>query len=370
MSIRKRDREGKPWESRLRRPDGKQVSRSFRTRKEAEKWEREQQTRMDRGEWVDPSASLITFAEYAERWMAHRPQLRPRTREVYESQLRRHVLPAFGNLSLAKITTPAIREWHVSVVATAGASTAAKCYRLLSTILRQAVDDQLLFRSPAQVRGASVENAPERPIATVAELAELIDVADERIRAFIVLGAWCSLRLSELLGLQRRHVDQMHGTVTVEQQRQELAGGGVAIVPPKTAAGRRTVTVPPPIRPIVAEHLERFAGPGADGYVFTGPKGGPMRRATLYKMWNEAKAAAGVSETLHVHDLRHTGNTLAAATGASTRELMARMGHAAPRAALIYQHATQERDEAIAAALGDLMTGAKPAPRAAVRKLM
>src|SRR6187399_966855 len=59
-----------------------------------------------------------------------------------------------------------------------------------------------------------------------------------------------------------------------------------------------------------------------------------------------------------LHDLRHTGNTLAAATGASTRELMARMGHASPRAALIYQHARSERDCAIAAALGEMLTAA------------
>lgn len=62
---------------------------------------------------------------------------------------------------------------------------------------------------------------------------------------------------------------------------------------------------------------------------------------------------------LHLHDLRHTGNTWAAATGASTRELMVRMGHATPDAALRYQHATQERDRAIAAALAEL---ARPAP--------
>ncbi len=56
----------------------------------------------------------------------------------------------------------------------------------------------------------------------------------------------------------------------------------------------------------------------------------------------------------HFHDLRHTGNTLAAQTGASTKELMARMGHASMRAALIYQHATPERDAALARALSDL----------------
>jgi len=75
-------------------------------------------------------------------------------------------------------------------------------------------------------------------------------------------------------------------------------------------------------------------------------------------------------ENLHFHDLRHVANTMAAATGASLKELMYRMGHASPAAALRYQHATQERDGAIAEALGALITAAPPAAeRAAVRQL-
>ena len=54
---------------------------------------------------------------------------------------------------------------------------------------------------------------------------------------------------------------------------------------------------------------------------------------------------------VHFYDLRHTGGTLAA-TGASLKELMARLGHSSTRAALIYQHATRDRDQAIAMALG------------------
>ncbi len=49
------------------------------------------------------------------------------------------------------------------------------------------------------------------------------------------------------------------------------------------------------------------------------------------------------------------GGTLAAATGASLKELMARLGHSSPRAAMIYQHATRDRDQAIAKALGGLV---------------
>ncbi|WP_372495803.1 hypothetical protein [Kitasatospora humi] len=59
------------------------------------------------------------------------------------------------------------------------------------------------------------------------------------------------------------------------------------------------------------------------------------------------------SASRRTHDLRHTGNTLASQNGASTRELMTRMGHSSTRAALIYQHMTSDRDRAIADRMGE-----------------
>ena len=79
---------------------------------------------------------------------------------------------------------------------------------------------------------------------------------------------------------------------------------------------------------------------------------------------------AGLDAGFRFHDLRHIGNTLAAATGASTKELMARMGHASPRTTLIYQHATSDRDAVIAAALSDLVEGAAQAPVPVVSSLL
>ena len=82
-------------------------------------------------------------------------------------------------------------------------------------------------------------------------------------------------------------------------------------------------------------------------------KGARLRRSNFGRIWVKACAKAGVSG-VHFRDLRHTGGTLAAATGASLKELMARLGHSSTRAALIYEHATRDRDQAIATALGDL----------------
>jgi hypothetical protein len=105
-------------------------------------------------------------------------------------------------------------------------------------------------------------------------------------------------------------------------------------------------------------HLESFADPKPKGLVFIGPKGGCLRRSNFRKFWYRARGVVGLNQ-LHLHDLRHTGNTMAAAQGASLKELMERMGHSSPRAVLIYPHATRERDQKIAAGMGKLFTDAQ-----------
>ncbi|MEU5690735.1 tyrosine-type recombinase/integrase [Actinosynnema sp. NPDC020468] len=103
-------------------------------------------------------------------------------------------------------------------------------------------------------------------------------------------------------------------------------------------------------------HLEEFTGSAPDAWVFTGQRGNPLRRGDFNPRtgWKKAVAAIGVPG-LRFHDLRHTGNTLAARTKVSTRDLMARMGHDSPRAALIYQHATSEAGRELATGLDSLI---------------
>ncbi|MGH9044365.1 MAG: tyrosine-type recombinase/integrase, partial [Acidimicrobiales bacterium] len=121
---------------------------------------------------------------------------------------------------------------------------------------------------------------------------------------------------------------------------------------------RRRVTIPPHVIPAIEAHLSDHVGLSPERLLFTGEKGGPLRVHVLEAAWRNARASVGRPE-LPLHDLRHSGNTWAAATGASTAELMARMGHASPVAALRYQHATEERDRTIAEELSPL---AAPAP--------
>jgi integrase len=348
------------WQARYR-VEGRLISAdvTFRTKRDAEVYLSTVRADIERGIWINPAAGRITLREYATAWLEQRPNIRPRTRESYESQLRLHILPVLGNTELAKITTRQVRSWNAAMLNAGrpGAITAAKCYRLLRTILGTAVADELLFKNPCVIKGAGVEKTPERPVATIDQIYEIADAIEPRLRAIVLTAAFTGLRLGELRALTRERVDLLHSRLKVVEQYQDLADGTLLLCPPKSEAGRRTIAIPAILKPELEAHLATFAAPGKKGLVFCGTLDQPFRIATLHAAWKRATAAVGI-EGFKFHDLRHTGNTLAASTGASTKELMARMGHASPRAALIYQHATEDRDQEIAEALS-VLVGAK-----------
>ncbi|WP_231931674.1 site-specific integrase [Micromonospora echinospora] len=124
--------------------------------------------------------------------------------------------------------------------------------------------------------------------------------------------------------------------------------------------------MPAAILPALRDHLAGFVDDNPEALVFTTPSGKPIWRGNLNKVigWPAAVNKLGVPG-LHFHDLRHSGNTFAARTGASTRELMARMGHDSSEAALIYQHATAEADRAIAQAVSDAVKAERKKARKA-----
>jgi integrase len=189
----------------------------------------------------------------------------------------------------------------------------------------------------------------------------MADAIDPRYRALVLVAAYGGLRWGELVGLRVKRVDLLHGRVNVAEQVAE-ANGQLLPGPPKTEAGRRTVTLPAVAAVALAEHLANFAEPGPEGLVFPAPQGGYLRRSNFRRRWwVPATRAVGV-QGLRVHDLRHSAATMALAAGANTRELMERMGHTSPAVTLRYQHVMAGRDQAIAAALEQLVQAAANLP--------
>ncbi|NKQ56073.1 tyrosine-type recombinase/integrase [Amycolatopsis sp. K13G38] len=138
--------------------------------------------------------------------------------------------------------------------------------------------------------------------------------------------------------------------VRVSRKVAQMQDGELVVGPTKSAAGVRTVALPRFLEEDLVAHLPEFAEPGRDGLLFTGKRGGVLRRGNFHREtdWARAVVAAGLPKGFHFHDLRHTGNQMAAEAGATTRELMQRMGQSTVRAAMIYQHATSARDRQIA----------------------
>ena len=287
-----------------------------------------------------------TFGGYAVEWLDQRIDLAERTLELYGWLLSRHIIPTFGPTSLALIDAPAVRRWHVGIACTRP-TTAAKAYRLMSSIMRTAVTDGLIESNPCQIRGAAVERAPERPIATMAEVDRLAALMPSGLQIAVVLAAWCQLRRGEVRGLRRKDIDLQGGLLTIEVTRTTAMSGRTIVKEPKTRAGRRSVAIPANALESLGAHLDAHVEAGADSLIVVGTN------RSLSVAWSCARAKIG-RDDLRFHDLRHSGLTWSAATGASVAELMRRAGHASQAAALRYQHATDDRDRAIAEALSRL----------------
>jgi len=102
--------------ARYRGPDGREHSKAFTRKVDADRWLRSELSRTDQGVWVDPSAGAVTFADWSELWLAGLHGIEPKTRAGYESLLRSRVLPTFGEVPLNRITASAVREWISDLV--------------------------------------------------------------------------------------------------------------------------------------------------------------------------------------------------------------------------------------------------------------
>ena len=352
-------------------PDGRRYKAPtlFLTIKDARGWLSIVQADIIKKKWQPPEAEQaapdpkLTFKTYADDWLLHR-DLKDRTREHYRKLLDDYLIPAFGALPLASITADDVRVWH-SKLDKKKPTIRAHAYGLLRTILGTALSDGKIATNPCVIRGAgSAKRVHKIRPATLDEIAAISWEMPRPYRAMVLLGAWCALRFGELTELRRRDVqltippadsdEDPSGVLHIERAVVRV-DGGFQVTTPKSDAGIRDVAVPPHLVPFLQRHLDQFA-PEPDDLLFPAAHGGHLAPATLYRQFYKARSAAG-RDDLRWHDLRHSGAVLAAATGATLAELMARLGHSTPAAAMRYQHAAQDRDRQIAALLSKIATG-------------
>ncbi|SMO77745.1 site-specific integrase [Propioniciclava tarda] len=337
---------------------------TFEAKIDCEGWLATERRLIERDEWIAPAeragieaaaqrAAAETVRTYAERWLAEgvsRGRLRPLTALDYRRSLELHILPTLGDVRLSEVTRGTVRAWHDTTMANTAPRARSKAYALLRTVMNNAVQDELIAASPVQIRGAGVARRKhEIEPASLSELDAIVAAMPERLGLTVLLATWCALRYGEVAELRRKDVTLSSGQLRVARSVSFLPGG-TQVGPPKTKAGARRVAVPPHVLPALERHLKAFVKSDANALLFPGEAGGHLHESVLFKHWDRARRSVGRAD-LRFHDLRHTGATLAAQAGATTAELQARLGHATPDAAMIYQHAARGRDQELAARL-------------------
>lgn len=338
------------WQASFIGPAGKRQAapHTFATKTDADRWLAAAELDLSRGTWIDERLGNTPFLEYAKQWLDDNRRLGPRSRETHERNLRLHLAP-LADVPVRSLTPALVRTWYATAMRGSGGNTSIdQSYRLLRAILSTAVREGILPKNPCQIPGAGSTRAKRRTVASPKQVAALAQEIPGPYKAAVVLAAWGGLRRGEILALRRADLDLEAGTVSVHRNQVELLASRSRFdAKPKTDAGYRTVALPPHVIPILREHLRRYAG---ETRLFVSTTGGPMPGDSLSQAFSRARDRLGM-EGFRFHDLRHTGQTLAASTGATLADLMKRLGHSSPAAAMRYLHTVNGRDEAIAEAL-------------------
>lgn len=344
MSIERRITKSgeRRYDVRLRGPDGRVHNRTFRTRKDAERYEREQNVAKDRGLYVDPIGGMRFFGSWATEWLANDAAKSPGARATDTSIIRSCLLPRLEHRRLGSISPLDIQRLVSTWISDAAPRTVRRRYATLSAIFKAAVDAELIGRSPCRgVRLPPVQPAKVR-VVTPEEVNRLAAELPERYRPAVYLGAMLGLRIGEVAGLRVGRLDLLGRTLTIAESVGE-ANGRLFSKDPKSAAGRRVLPLPTPLVEMLAAHMAAagLTAADADEYLFTAPAGGPLRPPHFRaRVWRPACRRAGLGG-LGFHDLRRSTATVLVASGVSVRDAQEMLGHSDPRLTLaVYAQAT------------------------------
>lgn len=333
------------WQARVTDANGKRIPLgTHHTKKAAQDAIAAASTDIKRNLWDDGTRGVQTFAEYSK--LVHeirKADLAVRSALNYESALRIWLNPSFGTKRLRDITKLDVDLWWARTQPTPGRRAA---YMTLSNVLRYAVDAEEIVKSPARVRGAGKDVSKPRPTLTFAHFHALLDQCSADMQTFLLVTLGSSMRLGEVLGLDRADVDLDTGDVHIHQQS-VWEPGGTTLAEPKYGSERH-IALPHDVLVSLRAYVKRH--PFAADALFVNAKGARLSRKLVYKDWHAARASVGLS-WVHIHDLRHTSITKARQDKIPEEQVMARAGHRDMRTMMRYSHATAEGDRGIAAAL-------------------
>ena len=335
------------WRARYRDATGRAHSRMFKTKADASAFLSTVETDLLRGDWNDPRLTGVPVRDWAQQWIETTAHLKPKTRVEYESNLRNHVLPFFGDTPVGAVDVISVRQFVSSLRADGlEHGTVKKAKAVLSMVLGSAAEAGAIKANPCA--NVKIGRAARREMVflNADDVEALASAIIEPYGTLVRFAAYSGLRAGEIAALRVGRVNLMRRRVEVAESLAIVPRQGLVFGPTKNYQ-RRTVPLPAFLTDELAEFLAHQGRTGRDDLVFTSQQGAPLRQHHFYwRYFKPAVERAGLDMQLRFHDLRHTCVALLIAEGAHQLTIMRRLGHSSIQVTLdTYGHLFPELEE-------------------------
>lgn len=368
MAVQKRIRSGKTrWIGRYRAPSGKEFSKTFDTRREAQAWVISQESAIRKDEWVDPRGSQTTVAQVCQSYVD--AATRPGTRDSREALLKN--LGPLADMTLGQLTPSDIEAWYGTLTTSRpwaregrplAPSTAFMAVGYLGAALQRAVRDGLITKNPQ--RGAEIPSSasPRRAVDSryipdavmINRFVTDLENAGQTQLAFIVrILAATGMRAGELAGLTVDSLDAPGLAIHIAHQ----ALKDRSLAPLKTESSRRVIAVD---SELMGELVDWAATYAADqgGRLFTTSTGKVLAGSTLSAWFGWSARRLGYPRHFTAHSLRHFHATALLRAGVPIKTVQTRLGHASASMTMeVYAHALPGDDVRAARAIREALSG-------------
>jgi integrase len=321
---------GMRWRARYVDDQGREHTKAFHRRVDAQRWIDNIVSDHVTGTWTDPRLSEQTFGALAERWITTKATRAPKTVAGYRSLLDVVVLPRWENVPLRDVTFEDLQEWvsGLSVNGSTrfdgkglGASRVIQAQQVVSQVLKYAVKAKHLPANPADGIELPRKHEVDQRYLTHEQLHRLA-VASGRFRTLVLVLGYCGLRFGEATALRIGDVNLSARRIRVSRSVTGVTGQGLVEGPTKNHT-TRTVPVPKFLAPL----LETEMGERSESDLLFGSRRvGYLTIGEVRWVFDPAAAAVGLG-ALTPHELRHTCASLAIAAGANVKVLQTLLGH-------------------------------------------
>jgi integrase len=297
----------------------------------------------------------VTFKDYFQRFLETRTTkgraIKPSTRDLYE-RLARTKLTTFMDMAISEITQQDVRDWHATHVASGKLTTVAHAYKLLKSVLDDALSMDLIPTNPCKLKGAQSASTGKKVVApSTRDVIAISEHINPKYRLAVLVAGFAGLRFGELTELRRKDLqfsDTSGRGLSINVERAVTYVNKHFVVGlPKSRASVRRIPVTSELELQLKKHLLEMVDKSPDALLFPGEHGMHLRNDIFAKNFKRALSRAGVSTEVTPHGLRHHAASYLAKVGANLPELKEWLGDSSTLAATRYLHSTDRTEKLV-----------------------